>query len=1098
MPTPHPAPIPGARRAVRIAAATGLAAALAGAGLTPEAFATPATTPTTASVPAPDSSPDKLGSHDARLLAQAVARRDKNVTLMIATAPGQTGQVARELGAVDGGSVGRTYDRLGYVRATVPTGRARAAVAAAERLSSVQAIDLRAELPQEAPELDASGHGSGVVSRASAPAHPGPSADTPARNPYNPTFETGAVDFVHRHPKADGRGVTIGLLDTGVDLDTPALQRTTTGERKIVDWVTSTDPVIDGDGTWLPMTTPVTGPAFEYGGRTWKAPAGSYRIGVFHESATRQGKVTDSPGHSDGDVNRDGDTTDVFGVLYDPAAGTVTVDVDGNGDFTDDTPMKPYKDGFQVGHFGTDDPATAVVERQAFVVQIRKDVPMDPMGGDWTGKKADFVDIGLVAGAHGTHTAGIMAGHGLFGGRMDGAAPGAKIVSSRGCAFTTACTNTAITEGMIDLVVNHGVDLVEMTVNGAAALNDGNDVFSTLYDRLLATYGVPIVVPSANTGPGANTTGDLGAGDGVISVGASVSRATYAADYGAEVAGPSQVFTFSGRGPAEDGGLSPAVVAPGAAVSTIPAWMPGSSIAESGWKLPPGYAMYNGTSMSSPQAAGASALLLSAAKQRHIAMTAVKLRTALTSTARHVPGAQAYEEGAGLIDVPGAWKAIEAGATAHDYTVKAPVDTVLAGKLRTPGFGRGVHDREGGLKVGQRRTYDVVITRTSGPAGSLSHVLRLVNDKDRTFSVAGPRRVDLPLGVPVTVKLRAAPRSAGVKSVLLTVDDPRTPGVDKQILDTVVVSAPLHHTFTASGSVRRTTFRSYFVTVPPGTKSLEIGLSGLKEGSRTFFTAVDPSGLTVADDDPDTALPASVEPMPGVWEITVDARRKSAALDNPYRLTVSAFAASFDPARLSVPEARIGVPASGAWTLTNRMAAVDGRLEGGTLGSSRTARPVVAKGAAQRSTVVVPEGTTSLDVAIGGAADPAADLDLTVLDARGEVVGRSAGPTADESVSVANPAAGTYTVEVVAYAAPSGSTAYDYHDVFFSPVLGKVTVDEATPVRLGTGGSVKVPVAVTAAAGVAEGRELVGGVRLVNTRGTLVGAGDVTVEKVVP
>ena len=68
-----------------------------------------------------------------------------------------------------------------------------------------------------------------------------------------PTNETGAVAFLDAHPTWDGRGVTIGILDSGVDLDHPALQKTTTGERKIVDWVTATDPVLDGDATWRPM-----------------------------------------------------------------------------------------------------------------------------------------------------------------------------------------------------------------------------------------------------------------------------------------------------------------------------------------------------------------------------------------------------------------------------------------------------------------------------------------------------------------------------------------------------------------------------------------------------------------------------------------------------------------------------------------------------------------------------------------------------------------------------------------------------------------------------------------------------------------------------
>ncbi|MDF3144407.1 MULTISPECIES: PPC domain-containing protein [unclassified Streptomyces] len=142
------------------------------------------------------------------------------------------------------------------------------------------------------------------------------------------------------------------------------------------------------------------------------------------------------------------------------------------------------------------------------------------------------------------------------------------------------------------------------------------------------------------------------------------------------------------------------------------------------------------------------------------------------------------------------------------------------------------------------------------------------------------------------------------------------------------------------------------------------------------------------------------------------------------------------------------------------------------------------------------EGTTSLDVAIGEVSDAAADLDLTVYDAQGKVVGQSADPDSDESVSLANPAAGMYTVEVLAYAVPSGSTSYDHRDVFFSSALGKVAVDESSPVRLGTGDSVKVSASVTAGRAVAEGRELVGRIRLVHTRGMTLGVGDVTIEKV--
>ncbi|MFE7976802.1 S8 family serine peptidase [Streptomyces shenzhenensis] len=1046
---------------------------------------------------------DKLGSDDADLLAEAKAAGEKNVTMMIATAPGRTAQVAEQLDAVKGGSVGRTYDKLGYVRATVPTGKADAAIAAAAELSSVHAIDLRQEIPLDDPS-PAADTAKGAGSAATAKTYPAPGRNTPAENPYNPSFETGAVDFVKKNPKADGRGITIGILDSGVDLGHPALQRTTTGERKIVDWVTATDPIVDSDQTWRPMVTAVSGTSFTYDGRSWTAPAGSYQINVFRESAT-------TGGDAKGDANRDGDTTDSWGVLYDPAAGTVRVDLNNNHDFGDDTPLKPYKDGYQIGYFGTDDPKTDVVERQPFVVQIRKDVPMDPYGGSWVGKKADFVNIGVIESEHGTHVAGITSANGLFGGKMNGAAPGAQIVSSRACTWSGGCTNVALTEGMIDLVVNRGVDIVNMSIGGLPALNDGNNARAELYTRLIDTYGVQLVISAGNSGPGANTIGDPGLADKVISVGAAISKETWAANYGSQVEKKYAMMPFSSRGPREDGGFTPTLTAPGAAINATQTWLPGGPVAEAGYALPAGYSMLQGTSMASPQAAGASALLLSAARQRHIDLTPATLRTALTSTADHIKGVQAYEEGAGLINIVDAWKAVQKGASAHEYTVRAPVDTAIDFALKTPGFGTGLYDREGGLKAGQKKTYDVTITRTSGADKAIRHELHFENNAGDTFRIVGPDEVKLPLNRPVTVKVQAAPRSAGLKSAILEVDDPRTKGVDKQILTTVVVAAPVHYTYAASGSVQRNSTQSYFLTVPEGAKSLEVAIGGLKDKSQTRFISVHPYGVPVDNTStpycynnylngngcrPDVRSYA--DPQAGVWEVEVEARRTSPLLDNPYKLDVTVLGAAFDPATVTVPEAEVGVPAAASWTVTNAFAALDGRLVGGPLGSSKSDRPAIREGESRLTEVTVPEGAQSLDVAIGNVSDTAADLDLTVYDADGNQVAQSAGGDSEEAVSLAEPAAGTYTVEVYGYSVPAGSTDYDYRDVFFSATLGTVTVDGSAPVKLGTGASAPVTGQVTAAAPAPEGREFFGQVQLVNARGTVAGVGSVQIEKVTP
>lgn len=1097
MTSESPSSIPGARRVARVAAAAGLVAALAASGAAPVFAADdPATAPVKAAADG-----DKLGAADADLLTKAQAKGEKNITMMVATAPGETEQVTRQLEAVKGSVLGRTYDKLGYVRVTVPTETAEATIKAASKLTSVQGIDLKQEIMLDDPTP--SGDRAAGAKTASTGTYPAPSSKTPAKNPYNPSFETGAVDFVKEHPEADGRGVTIGILDSGVDLGHPALQKTTTGERKIVDWVTATDPVSDRDGTWLRMTASVTGPTFTIGGRTYSAPDGSYKIQLFSEDATKGGDMA-------GDLNRDGDTTDVWAVLYDPVAGTVRVDLNNNADFRDDAVMKPYKDGHQVGYFGTDDPATEVVERIPFVVETRKDVVYNAAGN-----KADYVNIGVIESEHGTHVAGITAANGLFGGKMNGAAPGAQIVSSRACTWTGGCTNIALMEGMTDLVVNRGVDVVNMSIGGLPALNDGNNARARLYKRLIDMYGVQLVISAGNNGPGVNTIGDPGLADHVISVGASVSKETWAANYGSNVTKKYDMMPFSSRGPREDGGFTPTLTAPGAAINSTQTWLPGGPVKEAGYDLPAGYSMLQGTSMASPQAAGATALLLSAAKQKHIELPPADLRTALTSSATHIEGVPAHAQGAGLINIVDAWKLIaKQGAPAHEYSVKAPVDTAIDFALETPGFGTGLYDREGGLKAGQTKSYDVTITRTTGPDKAVTHHLSWKNN-DGTFALTGSSAVSLPLGEPVTVKVRAKPGSAGVHSAILQVDDAKTSGVDQQILATVVVAKDLvkpAYAFTASGSVQRNGTTSYFVNVPEGAKTLEVAMSALRPGSQTRFISIHPYGVQMEnggtpfcypnyDNPANTCRPdvrSYADPQPGVWEIEVEARRTSPLLDNPFTLDVSLLGASFDPAVQTLPEAKIGTPTAVNWTVTNSAGDLTGKLKGGSLGSAKVATPSIKTKDQQITTVTIGEGVEKLDVAIGGTSDANADLDLYVRDAAGNEVGASTSAGAEEAVSLAKPAAGTYTIVVDAYSVPAGTTTYNYRDAYRTPSLGTLKVDESKAVTLANGASAQVGAEVVVAGAAPEGRRFFGEVQLVNSRGTAAGTGSVVIEKVTP
>ncbi len=597
-------------------------------------------------------------------------------------------------------------------------------------------------------------------------------------------------------------------------------------------------------------------------------------------------------------------------------------------------------------------------------------------------------------------------------------------------------------------------------------------------------------------------------------MGASISKETWAANYGSTVTKKYDMLPFSSRGPREDGGFTPTLTAPGAAINTTQTWLPGGPVKEAGYSLPAGYSMLQGTSMSSPQAAGATALLLSAAKQKHVELPPADLRTALTSTASHIKDVPAHAQGAGLIDIVAAWKQIsKKGDPAHEYTVKAPVDTAIDFALKTPGFGTGLYDREGGLQVGQKKSYDVVITRTTGPDKAVKHKLSWKND-DGTFKLTGSKTVALPLGEPVTVKVQAKPKSAGVHSAILQVDDKKTKGVDHQILATVVVAKDLvkpDYSFKASGSVQRNGTTSYFLNVPEGAKTLEVAMSALRSGSQTRFISIHPYGVGVEDSStvycyPNYENPANTcrpdvrsykDPQPGVWEIEVEARRTSPLLDNPYKLDVSLLGASFDPAVRTIAEAKIGTPAAVDWTVTNNAGDLQGSLRGGSLGSADVERPSISTGGEYTKTVTIGEGVEKLDFAIGNTADANADLDLYIFKGATQV-GASTTAGSEESVSLVKPAAGTYTVVIDGYSVPAGTTEYDYRDVYYSASLGQIKVDESKAVKLANGASAQVGAEVVVAGAAPEGRQFFGEVELVNARGTAAGTGSVVIEKVAP
>ncbi|MEO7061705.1 MAG: PPC domain-containing protein, partial [Lapillicoccus sp.] len=276
-------------------------------------------------------------------------------------------------------------------------------------------------------------------------------------------------------------------------------------------------------------------------------------------------------------------------------------------------------------------------------------------------------------------------------------------------------------------------------------------------------------------------------------------------------------------------------------------------------------------------------------------------------------------------------------------------------------------------------------------------------------------------------------------------------------------------------------------------------------GSQTRFIAINPYGIP-ADATATTGCylnyvnPANTckpdersydKPIPGIWEIEVEARRTSPALNNPFQVRMAVQGVTVNPETVTLPSVQVGAATPVTWTLKNAFGPVSVTGTGGPLGSAAVKRPTIAEGTQQEYAVEVPAGASRLDVAIGNVSDPGADLDLSVYR-DGVLVGQSADGDSEEAVSLVNPAAGTYTVVVDGYSAPTGSTAYDYRDVFYSPALGTLSVPTAV-VPLAVGGKATLTGTLTANSAAAQGRQLFGALTVVTDQGAVVGTGSVVV-----
>lgn len=463
------------------------------------------------------------------------------------------------------------------------------------------------------------------------------------RSGWMPLDATGVTAFRQRHPDADGRGVLIAILDSGIDPTIPGLVATSTGARKILDLrdfsgegnvrladARVADDSIEVGGRWLAGAARVLGRSVTgkiFGGVVAEIPFGTPRDPVEGESLPS-------------DLNGNGRLADTLPVVVtQTAAGWgLFTDTNGDGSLADERPVLDYQVARESFGWHTGDaPAPMGV-----VVNVRD-------GADADGPPV--LDLYVNTSAHGSHVAGIAAGHDIYGvAGFDGVAPGAQLLglkianNGRGGVSVTGSMAAAIAYA-IDYAARYRLPLVINLSFGVGNEREGTARIDAVVDSILGLHpDVVFVVSAGNDGPGLSTVGFPASAERGIAVGGSFPLVFLKQPAAGPVL-PDPIAFFSSRG----GELGkPDVVAPSVAYSTVPVWDTGNE-------------RNAGTSMAAPHVAGVAALLISALREASLPYDAALLKRALTVTARPLRGTTVLDDGAGLVDLPAAYRWLTAG-----------------------------------------------------------------------------------------------------------------------------------------------------------------------------------------------------------------------------------------------------------------------------------------------------------------------------------------------------------------------------------------------------------------------------------------------------
>ncbi|CAG0918332.1 unnamed protein product [Notodromas monacha] len=499
-----------------------------------------------------------------------------------------------------------------------------------------------------------------------------------------PKKETGASALLERFPDFDGRGVVIAVFDTGVDPGAPGLQVTSDGKPKVIDRIDCS-----GSGDVDTSTVVEKGPdgvIVGLSGRklkipdSWKCPSGKFHIGLKDISTLypksvaervmkeRKTKVWDSAHKlavanavkefKDFEKSKSSEEVDLevkfqsdelearvevlsaaertyppflipsadCVVFHDGERWRACVDAEGQGDLEKCKVMGIYRETLEFSSFSDRD-----VLNYSFNIY----------------DEGNLLEIVAVPGSHGTHVASIASANFADEPEKNGVAPGTQIVSI-GIAdsrLATMETGTCLIRAMNYVIASRlpgfpgpPIDLINMSYGECTSFTDSGRI-AKLMSEVVVKYGVIWVNSAGNEGPSLSTVGvppDL-ADDSLIGIGAYVFPEMVIAEYSLREKVPEMPFTWASRGPTNNGARGVSLVAPGAAVTSVPNFTLKNN------------ALMNGSSMASPNACGCFALVLSGLKAKKLPYTPFSVRRSMEVTAKAVDRDCCFAEGHGLI-----------------------------------------------------------------------------------------------------------------------------------------------------------------------------------------------------------------------------------------------------------------------------------------------------------------------------------------------------------------------------------------------------------------------------------------------------------------